>query len=111
MCLGIPMQVMELLSPSQARCADRGQMQVIDIALVAPVQPGDWLMTFLGSAREKMDEISAGNSLGALEALRAIMSGEEADIAAAFPDLVGREPQLPEHLRRPVDAEAQGADK
>lgn len=99
MCLGVPMRVVETDGPGRALCVHDGQLVVIDTLLVGEVVPGEWLMTFLGAAREKMDEASAKRSLDALGALEAIMSGREADIEAAFADLIGREPQLPEHLR------------
>ncbi len=102
MCLGIPMQVLWLEGPARAICEDRGRRVAIDTLLVGEVAVGDWLMTFLGAAREKMDAQSARRALDALTALEAIMNGEEADIAAAFADLIDREPQLPPHLREDV---------
>lgn len=99
MCLGIPMRVLAPAGPARAMCEHRGHAVEIDTALVGEVQAGTWLMTFLGAAREVMDEAAAHRSLAALDALDAIMSGREADIESAFADLIGREPQLPEHLR------------
>ncbi|MCJ2182802.1 HypC/HybG/HupF family hydrogenase formation chaperone [Novosphingobium sp. 1949] len=99
MCLGVPVRVLAIEGPGHALCEDRGTQVLIDTLLVGEVAVGDWLMTFLGAAREKMDEEAARRSLAALTALEAIMNGQEADIAAAFPDLVDREPQLPPHLR------------
>lgn len=100
MCLGVPMRVVGSAGLLRATCDDRGRLCEIDTSLVGPVAEGVWLMTFLGAAREIMDEASARRSLDALAALEAIMGGGAADIAAAFPDLVGCEPQLPEHLRQ-----------
>lgn len=100
MCLGVPMRVVGSAGLLRATCDDRGRLCEIDTSLVGPVAEGVWLMTFLGAAREIMDAASAHRSLAALAALESIMSGDEADIAAAFPDLIGREPQLPEHLRQ-----------
>ncbi len=99
MCVGQPMQVISQTGEAQARCDYRGDQQDIDIRLVGDVEPGEWLMTFLGAARERMDEVSAKRALSAIAAVEAIMNGGEVDIAAAFPDLVDREPQLPEHLQ------------
>lgn len=110
MCLGLPMQVIEVHASGEALCAYRGALHVIDTRLVPDIAAGDWVMTFLGSAREKMDEASAQSSLSALAALEAIMSGGPVDIDAAFPDLVNREPQLPEHLR-PAPAILEETDK
>lgn len=103
MCLGIPMRVVEVPGPGRALCAHDDTLVEIDTMLVGEVVPGEWLMTFLGGAREKMDEASARRSLDALGALDAIMNGREVDIAAAFADLIDREPQLPEHLRQADD--------
>ncbi|QVM85130.1 HypC/HybG/HupF family hydrogenase formation chaperone [Novosphingobium decolorationis] len=99
MCLGIPMKVVEVAGPGRALCANGDVWVEIDTLLVGDVAPGEWLMTFLGAAREKMDEVSALRSRDALSALEAIMNGGEVDIEAAFADLIDREPQLPEHLR------------
>lgn len=93
MCLGLPMQVVGEAGPGHALCRYRGEDQVIDMALVGQVPVGGWVMTFLGAAREVMDEASASRSLAALTALEAIMAGEHADIDAAFPDLVRTDAQ------------------
>ncbi|NBC35228.1 HypC/HybG/HupF family hydrogenase formation chaperone [Novosphingobium sp. FSY-8] len=98
MCVGIPMQVVSV-RPGMALCAHDGAVHCIDIALVGECHPGEWLMTFLGAAREKMDETAARQSLAAVTALEALLRGEAVDLDAAFADLIGREPQLPEHLR------------
>lgn len=99
MCVGQPMRVIAQIGDAHARCDYRGEQHEIDIRLVGDVEQGEWLMTFLGAARERMDEASARRALSAIAAVEAIMNGGEVDIAAAFPDLVDREPQLPEHLQ------------
>jgi len=99
MCLGIPMRVLAATGPARALCEHRGETVEIDTALVGQVAEGTWLMTFLGAAREVMDEACAHRSLAALDALDAIMAGREVDLESAFADLIGHEPQLPEHLR------------
>lgn len=106
MCVGIPMQVESTDAQGRALCRHEGQLHAIDIALVGAVQPGEWLMTFLGAARERMDEQSARRSLSAIAAVNAIMAGEAVDIEAAFADLIGREPTLPAHLQTPTEANA-----
>lgn len=100
MCIGQPMRVIAQLDPGRAQCDYRGEIHEIDTRLVGEVAAGQWLMTFLGAAREVMDEQTAQQTLSAIEAVEAIMNGQSADIEAAFPDLVGREPPLPEHLRK-----------
>lgn len=97
MCVGLPMRVVEVHG-AQALCEHGGALHPIDIALVGDVAPGTWLMTFLGAAREVMDEASARQSLAATDALAALLRGEEVDLDAAFADLIGREPSLPDHL-------------
>jgi hydrogenase expression/formation protein HypC len=62
------------------------------------IAPGEWLMTFLGAAREKMDEETALQTLAATDALAALLRGEPVDLDAAFADLIAREPKLPDHL-------------
>ena len=82
-----------------ATCRGRFGVQTVDAALVAPVAEGDWLLTFLGAARARLDADEATRIAPALHALDAIENGEPIDVAAYFDDLVARGPQLPEHLR------------
>ncbi len=98
MCLGIPVHVLSVAG-SVARCLDRDAEVDIDISLVTPVVPGEWLLTFLGAARGHLDADEAARIGQALGALEAIERGEPFDAAKFFPDLVDREPQLPEFLR------------
>lgn len=97
MCLGIPMQVIEVDGLS-ARCTGRGGEQTVDISLVGDVAPGAWLMVFLGSARDIMSEEDARRSSDALEALEMAMRGET-NFDHLFADLIGREPSLPDFLQ------------
>ena len=105
MCIGIPMQVGSV-GPGWALCESGGAAHRVDTSLVGEVAPGTWLMTFLGAAREVMSETAARQSLAAIAALEAVMRGEPADLDAAFADLIGREPQLPEHLRPATETPA-----
>lgn len=102
MCVGIPMCVVEP-GAGTALCDHDGTLHTIDTVLVGDVAPGEWLMTFLGAAREKMDETSALQALSALRALDALMRGEPVDLDAAFADLLAREPRLPDHLQTPAE--------
>ncbi|MFO0336058.1 MAG: HypC/HybG/HupF family hydrogenase formation chaperone [Pseudomonadota bacterium] len=97
MCLGIPMQVVEA-DGNVAVCRGRQGEQRIDATLVAPVEPGEWLMTFLGHARQRLPADEAARIDRALDALDAIQRGES-NLDAYFQDLVDRAPQLPIHLR------------
>jgi len=104
MCVGIPMQVIEA-SGNWAQCAGRNGLVQIDTLLVGAVAPGDWLLTYLGAARECIDAERARQIEQALDALDAVLAGGDGAQAAmdlAFADLVDREPQLPAHLRKPA---------
>ncbi len=98
MCLGIPMQVVAVEGVA-ATCRGRQGMASIEVALVAPVVPGEWLLTFLGAARSRLEAGEARQIDRALDALEAIEGGQPVDVATYFADLVAREPELPAHLR------------
>ena len=100
MCVGIPMQVMETAGEGAAWCMGRDGRALIDMALVGPQLPGTWLLTFIGAAREVMTPEAAARTDAALDALAAVLSGDTSTLDDAFADLVSREPQLPEHLRK-----------
>jgi hydrogenase expression/formation protein HypC len=99
MCIGIPMQVVEPEGAGAAWCAGRAGRQLVDMALVGPQAPGTWVLAFAGAAREVMDPQAAARTDAALDALESVLAGDASTVDAAFADLVGREPQLPEHLR------------
>lgn len=89
--------------PHQALCeASDGHRRMVDTAMVGQVPAGAWLLVFLGSAREQIDPDQAETLNKALEALSAVMAGQT-DVDHLFPDLAGREPPLPAHLRPLVD--------
>jgi len=99
MCLAIPMRVLRA-GTGIARCVDRhGVVADIDLALVGPVAADAWLLTFQRTAREIVDAERAAQIDRALGALEAALRGEPGALDAAFPDLVGREPTLPDCLR------------
>lgn len=81
-----------------ATCIYRGLESVIDTMLVGPQPVGAWLLVFLGTAREVISETKAKQISDALEAMRLAMQGDNR-IDHLFPDLVDREPQLPEFLK------------
>jgi hydrogenase expression/formation protein HypC len=99
MCIAHPMQVISQLQ-GQALCRDAAGREVpIDLSLVGDAPPGTWLLCFLGAAREVIPEQRAHDIQRALGALASVLGGDTSAIDAAFPDLVGREPQLPDFLR------------
>jgi hydrogenase expression/formation protein HypC len=99
MCLGIPMQVIEV-HENTALCEGRNGCQVINTMLVGEVEVGQWLMTFLNAAREVIDAEQAMLVNAALDGLQAVSDGGEVNLDQFFADLVNREPTLPEFLRK-----------
>jgi hydrogenase expression/formation protein HypC len=97
MCIGLPMRVIESL-PGRALCEGQGERRLIDMRLVGEQVPGTWVLVFLDAAREVVSAEQAALVGQALEAVGLAMRGE-ADIDHLFPDLSGREPELPEHLK------------
>ena len=116
MCLAMPMQVIRMegtLGGTTALCQGRDGVERIDTMLTGPLSPGQWILSFLGAAREVIDAERAAQVGDALAALQSILDGQGSVDAAAlidshFSDLVGREPQLPAFLR---PAAIQGGDQ
>lgn len=102
MCIGIPMQVIEV-GESRALCRARDGDHFIDMSLVGAAEPGSWVMVFLGAARESITEEAARQSADAIEALEMVMRGE-GGFEHLFADLIDREPELPDFLRPPPPA-------
>lgn len=98
MCVGIPMQVVECAG-GVAWCEGRGERRRIDLRLTGPQPTGTWVLTFLGVAREVLTPDRAQSVDQALDSLQAVLRGESVPLDLLFADLIGREPQLPEHLR------------
>lgn len=96
MCVGVPMQVLSV-DGIAALASDGQREELIDLSLTGPVAPGQWVLTFLGAAREVIDAEEADQITRALGALRAIADGR--DMGDAFADLEARGPQLPPHLQ------------
>lgn len=100
MCVGIPMQVVHG-DATRALCrAHDGFETWIDLWLTGAQPPGTWLLTHLGVAREVLDPARAARIGAAVDALGALLAGRSADIDAAFADLIAREPELPDFLRK-----------
>lgn len=101
MCIGIPMQVLEV-ETFRALCSDGAQApQWVDIRLLDQPQPGEWLLVSLGAARELISAVRAAQIRQALTALAAINQGEAStvDMDHLFADLLEQTPQLPPHLQ------------
>jgi hydrogenase expression/formation protein HypC len=101
MCIGIPVQVIEVKGLS-ALARDGEETVGIDLALVGPVDPGTWVLNFLGAAREVLDPDEALKIRAAVGAVRSVMNG--GDVGDAFQDIEDRGPQLPPHLQAAQDA-------
>jgi hydrogenase expression/formation protein HypC len=101
MCLGIPMQLLEIDGIAGKATGPEG-IEWIDISLCADAVPGDWVLNFLGAARAIICAEEAANITAALEGLRALMQG--GDLGTAFADLEARSPSLPPHLQAALDA-------
>jgi hydrogenase expression/formation protein HypC len=105
MCIGIPMQVIEM-KDTFAICIADGKQELIDMILVGEQAAGTWILNFLGAAREVLTEENAQNIQQALTAMRDIMQGGD-QIDHLFADLINREPELPPHLQAEVSAQIQ----
>jgi len=97
-CVGLPMRVVEVGSGS-ALCERRGERTRLDTLLVGSVAAGDWLLAFQGSAVRVLSAEEAAETDAALDALAAVLGGAD-DVSNHFADLIGREPELPAHLRK-----------
>ncbi len=96
MCIGIPMRVVEGDELS-ARCERYGTLSDLSMLLIGAQEPGTWVLTHLGSAVRVLDEAEARLIDSALEGLDQAVNGNSFD--HLFADLIGREPELPDHLR------------
>ena len=101
MCVGIPMQLLSI-DGIAGRALEGGQECLLDLSLLPHAKPGDWVLGFLGTAREILTEAEAQLFRKALDGLSAIMAGGEP--GDAFADLDARTPQLPPHLQAALDA-------
>lgn len=101
MCLGIPMQIFEV-DGIAGRVSHGTHQQLVDLSLTPDAAVGDWVLTFLGAAREIISADEAAKITAALEGLSAVMNG--GSVGNAFADLEETEPSLPSHLQAALDA-------
>jgi len=97
MCIGMPMQVVAC-EERCAWCEADGQREQLDMALVGPQPVGTWVLAFHGAARQVLSDIQADQARAGRRALASVLAGHH-DVDGFFSDLVGREPELPPHLR------------
>lgn len=83
MCIGMPMQV-TATEPGHAWCEGRGERRRVNTALVGPLEPGDWLLVFLGDARERITAQRAAEVDSALDLALGAMQGFDASGDAGF---------------------------
>lgn len=96
MCIGIPLRIDEVEGLA-GYGRDGGERVLVDLSLTGPVAPGTWVLNFLGTAREVLDEDEARKIRAAVDALKSVMAG--GDVGDAFADLDARGPELPPHLQ------------
>ncbi|MFQ6776648.1 HypC/HybG/HupF family hydrogenase formation chaperone [Cereibacter sphaeroides] len=100
MCVGDPLRL--LAAEGIAGTAeDAAGTCLIDLSLVPEARPGDWVLSFLGTARAVIAADEAARISAALAALRSVMIG--GPVGDAFADL-DRPPSLPPHLQAALDA-------
>jgi hydrogenase expression/formation protein HypC len=97
MCIGYPMQVVTATA-AVAQCVRGSERHDLDSTLVGLLAPGTWVLAHRGAALRVLAAEEAAQMTAALGALEALLAGD-VDVDAAFPDLAGRTPTLPPHLR------------
>ncbi len=103
MCIGEPMRLTAVEGiAGWAETHDGAPAQLVDLSLTPEALPGDWILGFLGAAREVLSPAQAAQIAAALAGLRSVMQG--GDLGAAFADLEARAPSLPPHLQAALDA-------
>ncbi|HFD31414.1 MAG TPA: HypC/HybG/HupF family hydrogenase formation chaperone [Gammaproteobacteria bacterium] len=100
MCIGIPMQVVEMRG-TYALCEADGKQELVDMILVGEQAKDTWILNFLGGAREVLTPEYAEQVRLALTAMEDIAGGNN-QIDHLFSDLLNREPELPAHLQAQV---------
>jgi hydrogenase expression/formation protein HypC len=98
MCIGVPLQVVAR-DGSFAWCEADGQRERLDMMLVGDQPAGTWVLGFHGAARQVLSDTEAARARAGRQALAAVLSGD-GQVDDFFADLIGREPELPAHLRR-----------
>jgi hydrogenase expression/formation protein HypC len=88
MCLGIPGEVVEILTdrPDLAMVDVSGVQRAINIGLLDedPVQVGDWILIHVGFALSKIDEKEAKAALEFLEGIGQAYADEIAALQASM---------------------------
>ena len=87
MCLGTPVQVVQS-GEVMSLCRGRNGDEDVNMLLIGQQPVGTWVLSFLGWAREILDEQQAMEINLALDGLQEIMDGADAiDVPRHFPGL------------------------
>jgi hydrogenase assembly chaperone HypC/HupF len=81
-----------------ALCRYGEEIRKVDMILVGEQPVGAWVLVFLDAARDVMTAEQAQKTADALQAIALVMQGETS-VDHLFADLVGREPELPAHIK------------
>ena len=101
MCVGLPLCI-RAIDGIAATASNGEESELIDLSLTPKARPGDWVLTFLGAAREVISADEAQKITAALNGLRAVMQG--GGPGDAFADIEAKVLQLPPHLQAALDA-------
>jgi len=96
MCLGLPMTIVET-DGITALCEHGNEQRRVSVMLLSDASVGAKVLVHINSAVRLLDDEEARLISAALDGLEASLNGQDCD--RFFADLIGHEPQLPEHLR------------
>ncbi|WP_342729324.1 HypC/HybG/HupF family hydrogenase formation chaperone [Bradyrhizobium sp. B097] len=96
MCLGLPMTIVET-DGITALCEHGNEQRRVSVMLLSDASLGAKVLVHIDTAVRLLDGDEARLISQALDGLEAGLNGEDCD--RFFADLIGHEPQLPEHLR------------
>ncbi|KRQ98159.1 MULTISPECIES: HypC/HybG/HupF family hydrogenase formation chaperone [Bradyrhizobium] len=96
MCLGLPMTIIETDGMS-ALCEYANEQRRVSVMLLSEPPVGAKVLVHIDTAVRLLDDDEARLIADALEGRDAALNDDNCD--RFFADLIGQEPQLPEHLR------------
>jgi hydrogenase expression/formation protein HypC len=103
MCIGIPMQICSE-DGLTALCSGRGEERRVSLLLTGGQPTGTWVLVHVDTAVRTLDPAEVPLLNDALDALEAVSRGDPFE--HLFADLIGREPQLPDHLKPNSEGQA-----
>ncbi|MCC8935711.1 HypC/HybG/HupF family hydrogenase formation chaperone [Bradyrhizobium sp. Arg62] len=96
MCLGLPMTIVET-DGITALCEQGNEQRRVSVMLLSQASVGAKVLVHIDSAVRLLNEDEARMISEAIDGIEASLNGQDCD--RFFADLIGHEPQLPEHLR------------